>query len=85
MTAPARERVVRLLFIVARDHPELWHHLRRDFGDDEEVQVILDRRRGERRCQIRAREPERRRADRRRPPAIEKDLRYHSFVIIDQQ
>ena len=83
MRAAASTGVVRLLFIVSRDHPELWHHLRRDFGEDEEVQVILDRRRGERRRQIQAREPERRGADRRQP-AVDKDLRYRSFVIIDQ-
>ena len=66
---------VRCLFIVARDQPGLWDHLRRDFAEDEEVQVILDRRR----------DPERRRAGRRRPPSIDTDLRYRSFVILHEQ
>ena len=75
---------VRCLFIVARDQPDLWHHLRQDFAEDEEVRVILDRRRGERRQHVRAHEPERRGADRRRA-TIDTDLRYRSFVILHQQ
>jgi len=73
------------LFIVARDQPDLWHHLRRDFAEDEEVQVILDRRRDERRRSVRAHDPERRQAGRRRPPSIDTDLRYRSFLILHEQ
>lgn len=76
---------VRCLFIVARDQPDLWHHLRRDFCEDEGIQVILDRRRDERRRSVRAYDPERRRADRRRLPSIGDDLRYRSFVILHEQ
>ncbi len=75
---------VRCLFIVARDQPDLWHHLRRDFAEDEEVQVVLDRRRGERRRHMQLHEPDRRQGDRRRA-TIDTDLRYRSFVILHEQ
>jgi len=74
----------RCLFIVARDQPDLWHSLRRDFSGAEEVQVILDRRRGERRQRIAVREPKRRREDRCRT-SIDTDLRYRSFVIVHEE
>jgi hypothetical protein len=76
---------VRCLFIVAREQPDLWHRLRRDFAEDEEIQIILDRRRDERRRGVRAYDPERRRANRRRPRSIGNDLRYRSFVILHEQ
>ena len=75
---------VRCLFIVARDQPDLWHHLRRDFAEDEEVQVVLDRRRGERRQRVQAHDLERRQTG-RRLVSIDRDLRYRSFVILHQQ
>lgn len=76
---------VRCLFIVARDQPDLWHHLKRDFCEDEGIQVILDRRWDERRQSVQAREPDRRRVGRRRQPSIDNDLRYRSFVILHEQ
>jgi len=82
MNAQIGREMVRLRFIVARDQLDLWHHLKRDFAQDEEVEVILDRRRGERRQRVQIREPQRRRADRRRRSGIDKDLGYRSFVII---
>ncbi len=75
---------VRCLFIVARDQPDLWHHLRQDFAEDEEVQVVLDRRRSERRRHRQPLEPDRRQGGRRRA-TIDTDLRYRSFVIIHEQ
>lgn len=80
---PTRNKV-RCLFIVARGQPDLWHHLKQDFAE-EEVQVILDRRRGDRRQRVEAQEPERRRADRRRQPSIDNNLSYRSFVIVHEQ
>ena len=75
----------RCLFIVARNQPDLWHHLSRDFAGDEGVQVFLDRRRGEQRQRLQLHEWERRRADRRRQASIDNDLRYRSFVIVHEQ
>ena len=59
---------VRYLFIVGRDEPELYDRLARDFSEDKEVQVLLDRRLRERRRGGKAQGPERRRAGRRRKP-----------------
>ena len=80
---PTRDRV-RCLFIVARDQPDLWHNLRRDFAGDEEVQVVLDRRRGEQQQHRQRHEPDRRQGGRRRA-TIDTDLRYRSFVVIHEQ
>ena len=52
MNAEVGREMVRLLFIVARDQLDLWHHLKRDFAQEAEVEVILDRRRGERRQRV---------------------------------
>ena len=37
------------LFIVARQQPDLYSYLTREFSQEREVRVILDRRQGERR------------------------------------
>ena len=64
-----RADTVRYLFIVSRDQAELCDRLTRDFSADKEVQVLLDRRQGQRRPQhAQARGRERRRANRRRQP-----------------
>ena len=70
------------LFIVAWYRPDLWDYWRRWFSGVEDVQVLLDRRRGERRQSALAHEPERRRTDRRRPPGIEDELRGMGFAIV---
>ncbi len=72
------------IFIVAWDRPDLWDYWRRWFSGVEDVQVILDRRRGERRRAARAHEPERRRTDRRTEPGIEAELRSTGFAIVRQ-
>lgn len=59
--------LVRYLFIVSRDKHTLSERLKQDFADDREVEVLLDRRSAQRRCQVREHKPERRRGDRRRP------------------
>ncbi|MFQ5898620.1 MAG: hypothetical protein ACE5JN_10300 [Candidatus Methylomirabilia bacterium] len=41
--------MVQVLFIVARDNDELYTCLTREFGGEEGVEVIFDRRQGERR------------------------------------
>ena len=57
--------LVRNLFIVSRDKPRLYERLARDFAGDDEVEVVLDRRLGERRRSSQLRQPERRCSDRR--------------------
>lgn len=74
--------MVRYLLLVARNQPDLWRYLKNNFAGDQKVEVILDRRRGERRQRIEPHEPERRRAERRRQPGLDNDLSYRSFVIV---
>lgn len=51
--------MVQYLIIVARDQPDLYEYLAKQFFGDGEVEVLMDRRQ-----RIQAHEPERRRADR---------------------
>lgn len=55
----------KLLFIVSRLEPERYDDLARAFAGEETVEVILDRRRGERRLQRGDIMDDRRRRDRR--------------------
>jgi hypothetical protein len=76
---------LRHLFIVSRDHPWLYAHLLERFHDDPNVDVILDRRRGERRAAGSTASPrqERRRGDRRRAVLPDDDLRVRSHYIVE--
>jgi len=74
--------VARYLLIVVRGQLSLYDYLTRNFAGDEKVQVLLDRRRGERRQTVQPRKPERRRAERRRRRGSKQDLRSQSVVII---
>lgn len=53
------------LYIVSTDRRDLYELFRKQFADDPNVEVILDRRKGERRAARGATPEERRRADRR--------------------
>jgi len=55
----------RYLLIVARNQPDLCDYLSRSFSGDEKVQVMLDRRGGQRRQQVEGHDPERRLGERR--------------------
>ena len=68
------------LLIVAWNRPDLWDLWRRWFVGVEEVEVVLDRRRGERRQRSGTYETERRRAERRRQPGLEDELRSTGFA-----
>ncbi len=81
---PSAEKV-RSLIIVARDQSELWHVLARELAGDPKVQVILDRRRWERRRRIQIFGLDQRGVDRRHPPRPEHDVLQRSFVIIRRQ
>lgn len=71
--------MVRYVFIVRRDQPHLLEHLRREFAKEKEVEVLQDRRIGERRQRVQAWPAERRRADRRRMPGGRDALRSIGF------
>ena len=70
------------LFIVAWNRPDLWDYWKRWFAGVENVEVILDRRRGERRQAPRAVEPERRQMERRSRQDIGDELRTVGFAIV---
>jgi hypothetical protein len=55
----------RLVFVVSRQQPERYDFLKRAFSEEETVDIVLDRRRGQRRRQSVASDTERRRSDRR--------------------
>lgn len=58
-------RPTTLLCIVSRELPALYEHLKQEFSGEGEIQVIFDRRRGDRRSEKVAVSAERRRHDRR--------------------
>jgi hypothetical protein len=55
----------RLVFVVSRQQPDRYDFLKRAFSDEETVEIVLDRRCGQRRRQSVASDTERRRSDRR--------------------
>jgi hypothetical protein len=55
-----------LLYVVARDRVDMYEHLRLSFRDVPEVEVVLDRRRDQRRRATVDYSPDRRRRNRRR-------------------
>jgi hypothetical protein len=71
-----------MLFIVARDHLQLYESLRREFAREHDVQVVLDRRRGERRGRAVRLPGERRRTDRRERSEVEQDLRVLGWALV---
>ena len=78
----ADEKMATHLFIVAWDRPDLWDYWRRWFSGVKDVQVILDRRRGERREPPEEHDPERRLVNRRSAPGITQELRSVGFAIV---
>ncbi len=77
----------REIFIVARDRPDLYRYLSQTFADAENVQVIWDRRSGERRATsnphiVAGRSFERRQGDRRRRARVDHELRTVGYAFI---
>lgn len=73
---------VDVLLVVARERPEVYEAMRKEFADTRDrVEVVLDRRFGDRRRRSYGFTPDRRRADRRRHD-IEADLRSLGRAII---
>jgi hypothetical protein len=82
----SRRRVVgkppRRRFIVATEDQALYEYLTREFAGRPDVEVIMDRRRGERRRERLARTSERRTGDRRSRSRIDDDLGMLGFAVI---
>jgi hypothetical protein len=79
----------RFLLIVSRGNEALASYLEQHFKGDSTVQVMVDRRQGERRETRRPPQPnqadssaERRRNDRRGHPEVDNELRLTSFAIV---
>jgi hypothetical protein len=78
----------RHLLIISRYHPGLYEYVRGRFANEDNVQVVLDRRRGrERRLTVRLAGPERRSverrsADRRTRPHVDTALRMESMQFV---
>ena len=76
--------MARHLFLVSRQEGRLYEYLLERFRDDANVEVILDRRRGERRRRSpgQAHHADRRRSDRRARREIDLELQVRSHVIL---
>jgi hypothetical protein len=68
------------MLIVAREQPQVYDYLKQVFSAVEKVEVILDRRRGERRRRNEPHEPERRQGQRRRDPGSHPRSDWFVFV-----
>ena len=73
------------LFIVAHDRPDILTRVRERLRDDIRIEVIIDRRHGERRAFAESRIPERRRADRRRPTRHWDDLSVYPTLVVQKR
>jgi len=75
------EPPVRYLFIVARNRPDMLEQVKERLRGDSRIEVIADRRHGERRRSAVPREPDRRGADRRRPTTARDDLSVYPTLV----
>lgn len=74
--------VAKQLIVIARDQPRLYEYARRSFAGNPTVEVVLDRRRAERRRDEQSRAPERRRGDRRLTLEVDDRLRTVGWAIV---
>lgn len=72
---------VRYLFIVARKNPDILSRVQERLHGDPRIDVIADRRHGERRGAGASPSPERRRSDRRRPTNVWNDLTIYPTLV----
>jgi len=75
----------REIFIVARDRPDLYRYLSQTFADAQNVQVIWDRRGGDRRSAadaVAGRSLERRHAERRQRASVDNELHTVGYAFI---
>lgn len=77
--------MARYLFIVAREHPDLWTHLAHEFSGETGVEVVLDRRQQDRRRSPRAPDQERRQSTRRSRPSIDNELSSMNFALVPSE
>jgi hypothetical protein len=70
------------LLVVARENPHIYEYLKRMFAGNETLEVVLDRRGGDRRGQGMAKLPDRRRSNDRRHQEIDSQLRALGWAIV---
>jgi hypothetical protein len=70
------------IVVVARDRQKLFEYAKRAFTGNSSVEVVLDRRRAERRSGERASSPDRRRGDRRLMNEIDNHLRALGWAVV---
>ena len=71
--------MARTLFIVSRRHPDLYEYLKERFANDDQVQVILDRRAGP---PGRRADAERGAEERRTRPEVDTELESRSHAVV---
>lgn len=71
-----------LLFIVSRDQRDLHAYLIKEFRRDEHIQIIVDRRVGDRRCRVEPPAKDQRRGARRRTLAMDRQIRSVGFALV---
>ncbi len=79
------EPPVRYLFIVARDRPDMLEQVKERLRGDTRIEVIADRRYGERRRSAVPREPDRRGGDRRRPTKPRDDPSIYPTLVVQKR
>ncbi len=70
------------MLVVAQDHPHVYEYLKRMFAGNDTVEVILDRRNGDRRRPGATHHPDRRRMSDRRRQEIDSQLRALGWAIV---
>lgn len=75
-------RVAKQILVVARDQQKLYEYARRAFAGNPTVEVVLDRRRAERRSADRPRMPERRQSVRRLTLEVDDHLRTLGWAVV---
>ncbi len=76
--------MARYMVIAARKRSDLYSYLKRQFTEDDEAQVLFDRRHEERRRREETHESERRRGERRSRRGKDPGLDYHGFLVMRQ-
>ena len=79
------EPAAQYLFIVARNRPDILERVKERLRGDRRIDVITDRRHGERRKSTNAGMPERRRHDRRRPTRHWDDLSVYPTLVVQKR
>jgi hypothetical protein len=78
----AHSQAAKQIFVVARDREKLFEYAKRVFSGNSSVEVVLDRRRGERRGADKTSSPDRRRGDRRLMNEIDNHLRALGWAVV---